>query len=423
MLALLIMAGANVVGGGFMFRQARMRAEEERARAMQDELRAEMMKAEQERTQALEAMDEAEARLKTEPKSKSVSPAFAPTVQDLSKNSDRASAKPTHEESFVRIGGIEQWITIKGSVSENPVVLFLHGGPGEALSPYADSMFAGWESDFTLVQWDQRGAGRTYGKTGSSIAPTLTVDRMTKDGIEVAEYLIRHLGKRKIILAGGSWGSMLGIYMAHARPDLFYAYVGSAQTVNWPENMSASYAHLLSLAEAAKDEKSVATLKQIGPFPWKTLLPQWGMFQQVKGLYQAKATTAPDAPIQINPAYASAAEREQYSEADQTSFYQFWAGRQPTAKADIAALPMAGPLMSVDLPALGTEFKIPIFMVQGAEDLHARPEMAKAYFDSIKAPQKEFYLVSGTGHEPSIPALDRVHKILLEQVRPLAKSE
>jgi pimeloyl-ACP methyl ester carboxylesterase len=161
----------------------------------------------------------------------------------------------------------------------------------------------------------------------------------------------------------------------------------------------------------------VATLKQIGPFPWKTLLPQWGLFQQVKGLYQAKATTAPNAPIQINPVYASTAEREQYSEAEQMSFFQFWAGRQPKTKADIAVLPLAGPLMSVDLPALGTEFKIPIFMVQGAEDLHARPEMAKAYFDSIKAPEKEFYLVPGTGHEPSIPELDEIRTILKRYAR------
>lgn len=329
-------------------------------------------------------------------------------------SSQRASAEPLHEESFVRIGGIEQWITIKGSDSNNPVILFLHGGPGEALSPYADAMFAGWEKDFILVQWDQRGAGRTYGRTGPSIAPTLTVDRMTKDGIEVSEYLIRHLGKRKIILYGSSWGSMLGIYMAHARPDLFYAYVGSAQIVNWPQTMAASYAHLLRMAETANDEKSVATLKQIGPFPWKTLLPPWGLFLQVKSLYQTKVTTAPDAPIRISPAYASAAEREQYNEADQTSFFQFWAGRQPRTKADVGALPLSGPLMHVDLPALGTTFGIPIFIVQGAEDLHALPDMAKSYFDSIQAPQKQFYLVPGTGHEPSATALDRIHTVLTE---------
>lgn len=126
-----------------------------------------------------------------------------------------------HEEMYVPIGGIPQWLTIKGEDRSNPVVLFLHGGPGDAWSPFADSMFAGWDKNFTLVQWDQRGAGRTYSKNGPSIAPTMTVDRMVGDGIEVAEFLTRHLHKKKIILVGGSWGSILGIYMIHARPKLF----------------------------------------------------------------------------------------------------------------------------------------------------------------------------------------------------------
>jgi pimeloyl-ACP methyl ester carboxylesterase len=104
------------------------------------------------------------------------------------------------EEMFVRIGDIDQWITITGDDRNNPVVLFLHGGPGDAWSPFADAMFAGWEKDFTLVQWDQRGAGRTYGKSGPSIEATMTVERMAQDGVEVAEFLTRELHKKKIII-------------------------------------------------------------------------------------------------------------------------------------------------------------------------------------------------------------------------------
>lgn len=128
------------------------------------------------------------------------------------------TAEPVNEEMFVRIGGIDQWITIKGDDRNNPVVLYLHGGPGDAASPFADAMFGGWEKDFTIVQWDQRGAGRTYGKSGPSIEPTMTIERMAQDGIEVAEFLAGHLRKKKIIIVGGSWGSILGIYMAHSLP-------------------------------------------------------------------------------------------------------------------------------------------------------------------------------------------------------------
>jgi len=324
-----------------------------------------------------------------------------------------AQASPIHaperveEEMFVRIGGIDQWITIKGADRNNPVVLFLHGGPGDALSPYADAMYAGWEKDFTLVQWDQRGAGRTYGKNGQSIEPTMTVERMAQDGIEVTEFLIKHLHQKKIILVGGSWGSILGIYISHARPDLFYAYVGVAQMVNWQENVSASYARVLEMARASNDQQAITALMTIGPPPWH-MVSNWPIFRRWEKAYQAKLVTAPPAPWTINPAYASPGEQAQYEAADDFSFIHFWG---PT---------LSGPFTKVDLPALGTDFAVPIFIIQGQQDLTAVPELAKAYFDSINAPRKQFYLVPGTGHGDSTTELDTTLKVLVEQVRPLA---
>jgi len=128
------------------------------------------------------------------------------------------------EKQFVSIGGIEQWVTIEGQDRKNPVLLLLHGGPGAAMSPFDASLFSQWRQKFTVVQWDQRGAGRTYTKNGGvAIAPTMTIDRMVKDGLELSEFLAKHLQKETIILVGSSWGSILGIYMTKARPDLFCA--------------------------------------------------------------------------------------------------------------------------------------------------------------------------------------------------------
>jgi pimeloyl-ACP methyl ester carboxylesterase len=330
-------------------------------------------------------------------------------------------AKPIHEEKFVPIGGIEQWITIHGSDSANPVVLVLHGGPGDALSPYAENLFAGWDKDFTMVEWDQRGAGRSYGKSGPSIEPTMTMERMSEDGIEVAKYLTRYLGESKIILIGGSWGSVLGIYMAHDRPDLFYAFVGQSVLVNFQKDLSASYARVLQIAEAANDHKTVATLNSIGPPPWKTLFPQWRIYRNAEKAYQAKLVTAPNPPLRIGAAYAGAAEGKQYSEAEDFSMFHFWGGRQPKSKADADRLTLSGPLTEIDLPALGTELKIPIYFVEGENDLTAPPELAKAYFKSIEAPRKGFYMVPGTGHEPSEAMIDLTRKVLLEEVKPRAK--
>src|SRR5204863_97986 len=103
------------------------------------------------------------------------------------------------EELFVRIGGIEQWISIRGQRRDNPVVLLLHGGPGMASSFLSRDYFFSWTRDFTVVRWDQRGAGRTYGRSGP-LPPGITVDRMAQDGIEVAEFLRTKLRTPKIVL-------------------------------------------------------------------------------------------------------------------------------------------------------------------------------------------------------------------------------
>src|SRR4051795_1885418 len=131
------------------------------------------------------------------------------------------SAKGIDEASYVRVGGIEQWVTIRGQDRVNPVLLFLHGGPGDVTNPWTFVMFSPWETDFTVVQWDQRGAGRTLRKSGTAVAPTMTLDRMAQDGVELTEYLCQHLGKNKIIVVAHSFGTILGLRMVRARPDLF----------------------------------------------------------------------------------------------------------------------------------------------------------------------------------------------------------
>src|SRR5437763_4072538 len=105
-----------------------------------------------------------------------------------------------NEGRYVMIGGIEQWITIRGEDRRNPVLLFLHGGPGDATNPWGYAGFRLWLKHFTVVQWDQRGAGRTFGTNPEAPPPTITVARMTQDGIELADVLRKHLRQNKIIL-------------------------------------------------------------------------------------------------------------------------------------------------------------------------------------------------------------------------------
>jgi pimeloyl-ACP methyl ester carboxylesterase len=318
------------------------------------------------------------------------------------------SSRAIDEKLFVPIGGIDQWITIKGQDRHNPVVLYLHGGPGNVMSPFADGFFKSWRRHFTVVMWDQRGAGRTYGKTGPSIEPTLTIDRLAQDGVEVAEFLTRHLRQKKIILVGASWGTTLGIHMARMRPDLFCAYVGTAQDVNVQESFASSYPRLLTQARAAADKQAVSELEKIGAPPWDSLQKMLVYIRWAR-TYEAKA--APILTYGRSPEYSSIQDQANYRDGETLSVRHFLGSD------------LSGDLMQVDLPALGTDFAIPIFIVQGEYDLRTPPDLVKSYFDRITAPHKQFFLVPKTAHEPSPTSWSVLLKVLQEQVQPLCVSK
>ena len=161
------------------------------------------------------------------------------------------------EATYVKIGGIEQWITIRGEDRKNPVLLLLHGGPGDATNPWGYAGFRNWLKYFTVVQWDQRGAGRTFGRNGAAAASTITVERMVQDGVELAELLSKRLQKEKIVLVGHSWGSTLGVFMVKARPELFHAFVGTGQVADPARNYAVAYAALVEKASREGNARAV----------------------------------------------------------------------------------------------------------------------------------------------------------------------
>ena len=112
-----------------------------------------------------------------------------------------SNSGPIDEQGFVTIGGIEQWVTIHGNDRSNPVILVLHGGPGVSNAPFAPA-YIPWQTGFTVVEWDQRGAGRTFGRNGADGSGPLTLDRLRRDGLELSEHLRAELHKDKIVLFG-----------------------------------------------------------------------------------------------------------------------------------------------------------------------------------------------------------------------------
>ena len=318
----------------------------------------------------------------------------------------RSTVTKIDEQGFVSIGGIEQWITISGASRDNPVILFVHGGPGNPLSPYAGAVYGAWEKDFTLVQWDQRGAGRTFGRNPPSVDTELTIEQMARDGIEVAAYLIRHLHKKKVILLGGSWGSALAVHMVRARPDLFHAYVGIGQLVESAENQAATFGKVMALARAAEDVKTLSTLEALGTPPW-TNPRNFGVLRRITRLYE-KQTTIPAPAFWWVPApqYATLQERAHYENGEEFSYLQF------------VGLKGNGMFSKVDLWKLGSTFEVPVFLLQGSEDLVSVPEVAKRYYDSLSAPEKAFILLPQTGHDPNERMIEAGYAVLRTRVVP-----
>ena len=307
------------------------------------------------------------------------------------------------ERSYVPIGGIEQWVTIRGQDRANPVLLFVHGGPGDVTNPWSFAIFAPWEKYFTVVQWDERGAGRTFRKTGPAVGPTMKLDRMVQDGIELSEYLRKHLQKDKIIVAGHSFGSILGLRMVAARPDLFYAYVGTGQVGDSSRNMySVAYDALVKKAQATANQQALDELRRVGPPPYKSgegYRLEWKWANKFEGADQFLYGTI---------GLALVAPGNSVEDINNSGDGQMLSGEH-----------LVPQLKSLEPKDFGLNFAIPIFFIQGAEDLTSPTELARHYFDSIKAPRKEFVPIRG-GHFAVFMNSGQFLDVLIKRVRPLS---
>jgi pimeloyl-ACP methyl ester carboxylesterase len=307
---------------------------------------------------------------------------------------------PVNRAEFVRIGGIEQWVTMKGSDDRNPVILFIHGGPGNPLSPYADNLYGSWAGKYTLVQWDQRGAGRSFGRNPKQADETLTVERMAKDGTEVAAYVTRTLGKKKVILVGGSWGAALAVHMAQSRPDLFHAYIGSGQLVNETENAQATYARTLALVKAKGDAKAADMLATMGTPPW-TNPRNFGAMRRITRAREAELSqAAPRTWWQPAAEYATPAAQAEYEAGEEYSYIQF------------VGIKGKGMLSTIDLHKLGTRFELPVYLIHGTHDLVTDMAVAQRYFNAISAPTKEFIVLKNSGHDPNVEMIEAQAAVL-----------
>jgi pimeloyl-ACP methyl ester carboxylesterase len=330
-----------------------------------------------------------------------------PALKFLRERNARTYASTTpngiDEATYVEIGGIEQWITIRGEDGNNPALLFLHGGPGDATNPWGYAAFRSWLKYFTVVQWDQRGSGRTFGRNGAASASTITPDRMAQDGIELAEWVKKKLHKDKIVLVGHSWGSVLGFLMVKARPELFYAFVGTGQVAaEFARSSAVAYTALVERASREGNSRALAELKEVGPPPYKDG-KGFGVIHKWANLFEG-------ADVFLASALGFALYAPGYTIADINDWFdgQGVSGERLVPHFD-----------ELDRKLLGAELAIPVFVIQGAEDYTTPVSLARSYVDALRAPRKAFTTIEGAGHFAVFTKQDEFLKELRMRMLPL----
>lgn len=314
-----------------------------------------------------------------------------------------AAAHAIDETAFVPLGGIEQWISIRGRRSDNPVILVVHGGPGESQWPLTDH-YAAWETDFTVVQWDQRGAGHTFGRYGER-TPDVHLDRIARDGVELSEYLTKTLGRQKIIVLGHSWGSIVGARMVVREPRAFAAYVGTGQVASWNASVNMQFDRLLAKARRDGDTAAVARLEAIGR-PNPADAKQYFVFTASLGSAMAPSDQA---WLQSLRARLPALKATQPKDVQ-----DLIGGMEFSAKQ---VLPDQ---MAADLPASAHRIDTAFFVIQGGEDVITPTQAAIDYVRKVKSPHKELILIPNAGHFAFMTHPGEFLAALTGKVRPVA---
>jgi pimeloyl-ACP methyl ester carboxylesterase len=304
---------------------------------------------------------------------------------------------------FVRLGGVEQWIQIRGEDRANPIVLVLHGGPATSYMGLIP-MFRPWERSFTVVQWDRRGVGRTFGRNGRRGCGEMTLERIADDAAELAQFLSQHLNKRKIILLGHSMGSIIGITAAARHPDRFHAYVGTEQIIDMPANEALSYRIILEKVRSQGDSKRVKALERIGPPPYAR--PRdWGTKQ-----FAAEAA---------DPVYGEISKRMRDMELSSPNL-TLGDNINLIRGALFCISKLYAQWHAFEASRFGRQFQTPIFIIEGPTDVMTPPELARAWIESIEAPAKAMVELPGASHLAFATAAEAYLAELIGRVRPLA---
>lgn len=301
----------------------------------------------------------------------------------------------------VTINDSDQWITIRGQNKENPVLLFLSGGPGGSQLVTERRALGKLEESFVVVNWDQPGAGKSYNAVDQK---ALTVDRYVNDGLALAAYLRDRFQKEKIFLLGESWGSALGVWMIQKEPDLFYAFAGTGQMVAFLENDLKCYQFAIDQARERGDTKKIQALEKQGPPPYYgkgTALKESAFLLETFRYMNADPNISDDG---FNTLQDLAG--HEYGLLDKVNWF----------RGLLYTLDIVYPqLWEVDFRIQAPALEIPVYFLIGRHDVNAPPDLTEAYYQILQAPKKELIWFERSGHNPWVTEADLFSEVLVDR--------
>jgi pimeloyl-ACP methyl ester carboxylesterase len=285
------------------------------------------------------------------------------------------------ESATMRLGDLDQWVMIRGANVSNPPLVLLHGGPGMPETAFFRCFNAPLENAFTVVYWEQRGAGKSFDRRIPR--STMTVEQFISDLDELVDEVRARLGKSKVVLFGHSWGSALGPLYAARFPHKVALYVGAAQIGDWAAGESISYAFALAEAERQGDRKMLQQLRAIGPPPHsaESLFIERTCVARLEGQMTAKQLW------KVGRAAFTA------GESSLLDFVRTMRGFRFSLDA------MWPEVSRLNLHHLVPALRMPVVCLLGRKDHWVPPETSVAYYDALVTPSKKLVWFEESSHE------------------------
>ncbi|MFT4413027.1 alpha/beta fold hydrolase [Fredinandcohnia humi] len=306
----------------------------------------------------------------------------------------------------IRLGGVDQWITVRGRNKDLPILLYLHGGPGSPQTGAQQKYNPELEEHFLVVNWDQRGSGKSY--SPNVTAESMTINQIVADAYDLVQYLLATYKKPKLFIMGQSVGAAYGLLFINRHPELVYAYVGINQPVYREEEEKRSYNYALEMAKKKQNKKAVKELEHIG-------FPTSGVYQKIDDMVVQRKwlTKYNGVTYKINAVFVN---------------LSYFMSTHLTLKEKVTFMKGFGfsstnlwdEITSLNFFHLVKEVKVPVFFIAGKHDRIVFPELIEQYYKFVKAEQKQFILFEESGHLACFEEPQRFNEIMIKQVLPLS---